>query len=143
MLIPGACHCGNLSFVVDWQPDPTQIPARGCTCSFCVKHGAVWTSSGAATLNVTVRRPSLVSRYAFGTRTAEFHVCATCGAVPVATCRIDDRLYAVVNVNAFDHLDPALLHRTSSAVGEEDRNTRLARRKRNWFGTVDYVELDG
>jgi len=28
MLISGSCHCGNVSFTLDWQPDPTEIPAR-------------------------------------------------------------------------------------------------------------------
>jgi hypothetical protein len=44
MLISGRCHCGNISFALDWQPEPSEIPARACTCSFCAKHGGVWTS---------------------------------------------------------------------------------------------------
>ena len=44
MLITGRCHCGNISFALDWQPEPTDIPARACSCSFCTKHGGVWTS---------------------------------------------------------------------------------------------------
>jgi hypothetical protein len=38
-----------------------------------VKHGGVWTSCPAGSLRATVRQVSLVSRYAFGTKTAEFH----------------------------------------------------------------------
>ena len=44
MLIHGKCHCGNISFSLTWEPDPGEIPARACTCSFCTKHGGVWTS---------------------------------------------------------------------------------------------------
>jgi hypothetical protein len=44
MLISGRCHCGNISFALDWRPEPSEIPARACTCSFCAKHGGVWTS---------------------------------------------------------------------------------------------------
>jgi hypothetical protein len=32
MLINGACHCGNISFALDWLPTPTEIPARACGC---------------------------------------------------------------------------------------------------------------
>ena len=86
------------------------------------------------------KEPSLVSRYAFGTRTAEFHTCARCGVVPVVTCRIDDRLYAVVNVNAFENVDPSLLNRVPSSFDGEGTDSRLARRKRNWIGDVRFKE---
>ena len=61
MRIHGRCHCGNIAFVLDWAPDPAQIPARACTCSFCVKHGGVWTSSPDASLSLLVEDAKLVS----------------------------------------------------------------------------------
>jgi hypothetical protein len=79
LLIHGKCHCGNISFSLAWEPDPAEIPARACGCSFCTKHGGVWTSNPNGALKVAVKDPSLVSRYAFGTRTAEFHTCTRCG----------------------------------------------------------------
>ena len=88
MLIRGGCHCGNIGFDLTWDPDPAEIPARACTCSFCTRHGGVWTSNPAAKLSVRVRDASALSRYAFGTGTADFLVCARCGVVPVATCVI-------------------------------------------------------
>ena len=93
MLIRGKCHCGNISFSLAWDPDPAQIPARACGCSFCVKHGGVWTSNPAGALVVEVRDRSLVSAYEFGTRTARFHVCTRCGVVPVVTSRIEGRVH--------------------------------------------------
>ncbi len=35
-MIPGRCHCGNISFSLAWEPEPAQIPARACGCSFCL-----------------------------------------------------------------------------------------------------------
>jgi hypothetical protein len=140
MLILGKCHCGNISFSLTWQPDPAEIPARACTCSFCSKHGGVWTSNPSGALEVVVKDPALVSRYAFGTKTAEFHICARCGVVPVVTSRIDDRLYAVVSVNAFEDVAQALLRRASASFDGEGNESRLARRKRNWIGNVKYIE---
>ena len=138
MLIHGRCHCGNITFALAWEPDPLEIPARTCTCSFCRKHGGVWTSNPAASLSVRLGDPSLVSEYTFGTRTAQFHVCARCGIVPVVTSRIDDRLYAVVSVNAFEAVNPALLHHAPASFDGEDEQARLARRKKNWIGNVEF-----
>ena len=136
MLIHGKCHCGNIRFSLTWEPDPTEIPARACTCSFCVKHGGVWTSNPGGALAVVVNDPAAVSKYAFGTRTADFHICARCGVVPVVTSLIDGHLYAVVSVNAFEGVDPSLLRRTSASFDSEGEDTRLARRKRNWIADV-------
>lgn len=143
MLIQGKCHCGNISFSLSWAPDPAEIPARACTCSFCVKHGGVWTSNPEGALKVVVKDPSLVSRYAFGTRTAEFHICARCGIVPVVTSTIDDHLYAVVSVNAFEGVDPSLLRRAPASFDGEGSDSRLARRKRNWIADVKFIETHG
>ena len=140
MLIQGKCHCGNISFSLAWEPDPAEIPARACGCSFCTKHGGVWTSNPTVALEVVVKDPSLVHQYAFGTRTADFHICARCGIVPVATSRIDGHTYAVVSVNAFEGVDQSLLRRVPTNFDGEGNETRLARRKRNWIANVRFIE---
>ena len=139
-MIRGRCHCGNISFSLTWEPDPVEIPARACTCSFCTKHGGVWTSNPGGTLEVVVEDASLVSKYAFGTRTAEFHTCARCGIVPVVTSRIDDRLYAVVSVNAFEGVDHSRIRRAPASFDGEGEDSRLARRKRSWIANVRFIE---
>jgi hypothetical protein len=138
MLIPGACHCGNLRFTLEWRPAPTEIPARACGCSFCQKHGGVWTSCPQGVLEVRVRDPQQVQRYAFGTRTADFHVCRTCGVVPVVTSEIAGHLYAVVSVNAMEGLDAALVRRAPASFEAESEAARLARRARNWIADVRF-----
>jgi hypothetical protein len=140
MLIQGKCHCGNIAFSFTWEPDPAEIPARACDCSFCTKHGGVWTSNPGGALEVTVKHPSLVSKYTFGTRTAEFHICARCGIVPVVTSRIEERVYAVVSVNAFEGIEPSLLRRVPASFDGEGEETRLARRKRNWIRNVRFIQ---
>lgn len=139
MRITGSCHCGNIAFTLDWQPEPTEIPARACGCSFCVKHGGVWTSCPAGHLRVTIRRPDRVVPYEFGTKTAQFHICKDCGIVPVVTSQIAGELYAVVSVNAFDNVDAALLKRSPASFDGESGGDRLARRQRNWIGSVEFV----
>ena len=143
MRISGSCHCGNITFSLDWRPEPAEIPARACSCSFCLKHGGLWTSCPTGSLRITIRQPGLVSRYSFGTRTAEFQVCSSCGVVPVVTSRIDGRLYAVVSVNAFQDVDPALLKRAAARYDGESESARLARRKLNWIADVEVQAGNG
>ena len=140
MLIKGSCHCGNISFVLDWRPDPVEIPARACTCSFCTKHGGIWTSNPSAALRVRIEDAAATSRYAFGTGTASFHTCSRCGVVPVVTSEIDGRLHAVVSVNAFEDLDRSLLKAAPVSFEDETQASRLERRKRGWIADVRFVE---
>ena len=139
-LINGKCHCGNVAFELEWEGDQPEIPARACGCSFCVKHGGIWTSNPNARLRVVVRDAALVSKYAFGTRTATFHVCSRCGAVPLVTSEIAGHLYAVVSVNAFENVDESWLRRGAASFEGEEVETRLARRRRNWIADVRFIE---
>ena len=138
MLIRGKCHCGNIAFSLTWDPDPKEIPARVCDCTFCQKHGGVWTSNPHGALEVKIQDASKISTYAFGTETAQFHICARCGVVPVVTCTLDGRLYAVVNANAFDNVDPSMVRKAPITFEGEEMGSRLARRKRNWIADVSF-----
>ena len=139
MAIQGKCHCGNISFSLDWEDEPAEIPARACDCTFCRKHGGLWTSSPAASLEVAIRDPARVSKYEFGTRTATFHVCTACGVVPVVTSEIEGRVYAVVSVRAFEGVEPARIRAASASFDGEDVGSRLGRRQRNWIRSVKFV----
>ena len=139
MLISGSCHCGNIAFELLWEPEPAEIPARACTCTFCTKHGGVWTSCRTGSLSVTIADPAQVSRYAFGTRTAQFHICSRCGVVPLVTSDIDGKTYAVVSVNVFQDVDRSLLKHAPVTFDAEDEPSRLARRKRNWIPNVRFA----
>lgn len=143
MLITGQCHCGRISFTLDWWPEPERIPARACTCSFCRKHGGLWTSCPTGALEVRMKDAAGVQRYAFGTRTAVFHVCGDCGVVPVVTSEIGGRVYAVVSVRAFDNVDPAMLQQAEVSFEGEEQEDRLARRQRNWIPEVRFVDIAG
>jgi len=140
MLIQGRCHCGNIAFTLDWHPSPDAIPARACTCSFCTRHGGVWTSCRDGSLLVNVADPERVSQYAFATGTATFHVCSRCGVVPVVTSEIDSRCYAVVNVNTFEDVDASMLRCSTISFDDESGSTRMDRRKRDWIARVEFPD---
>ena len=134
--IEGRCHCGNIAFVLRWPGESPRIPARACGCTFCTKHGGVWTSRPDAELDARIADASAVSRYRFGTASADFLVCSRCGVVPLVTSEIEGRLYAVVNVNTFENVDPASIDRASARFDGEEAGPRLARRQRNWIARV-------
>ncbi len=140
--IEGGCHCGNIRFTFHWPGGPGPIPVRACGCAFCTKHGGVWTSHPEGRLGVRVRDAGSLGRYRFGTATADFHVCATCGVVPLVSSEIDGRAYAVVNVNCFENVDAAELDRAPADFEGESTEHRLARRKRNWIGEVAFEVAD-
>ena len=134
--IHGSCHCGNICITFDWpEPGPT-IPVRACGCALCTKHRAVWTSHPDGRFDLRITDDSRVTRYRFGTKTADFHVCSTCGVVPIATCIIEGVRYAVVNVNTFDGVDRSQLVEAPRDFEGETTEARLARRHRSWTPEV-------
>ena len=140
MLIPGRCQCGNISFILEWLPDPIEIPARACSCSFCTTHAGVWTSCPAGKLQVQIRNSALVNKHRFATETAQFHVCRRCGDVPVVTSQIDGQVFAVINTNALQGIAPALLKPQSASFDGESVEARMARRRQHWIADVVMTE---
>jgi hypothetical protein len=84
-----------------------------------------------------IRDELQVSKYRFGTGTADFFVCSRCGAVPFVTSEINGCLYAVVNVNTFEGVDRSVLQPSVSDFDGEDTTSRLARRARTWIPHVE------
>jgi len=134
--INATCHCGNIRFILRWPEPKSGIHVRMCGCTFCQKHAGAWTSHQNAELAVEIRDPSLVSKYNFGTKTADFFVCSVCGVVPFVLSEIDNNQYAVVNVNTFENVDSLSLSGSSTDFDGEDTESRLQRRKRNWIPNV-------
>jgi len=140
MDLAGSCHCANISFSLQWPGEAAEIPARSCGCTFCVKHGGVWTSHPQARLAVRISSAGDVARYNFGTGTADFLVCARCGVAPLVISRIEGATYAVVNVNTFDGVERARLRSQPASFEGEDVQSRLDRRRRNWIADVVLTE---
>ena len=87
-------------------------------------------------LAIQIEDRSLVSKYRFGTKTADFFVCSVCGVVPFVVCDIDENSYAVVNVNALEKTPGFSLSSSSTDFDGEDAGSRLERRQRNWIPVV-------
>jgi len=139
--IDGSCHCGNIRVTFDRPDSAPAITARACGCTLCTKHGAAWTSQPDGRFYLRIADDSRVARYRFGTKTADFHICLTCGVIPIVTCTIDGIRYAVFNINTFDDLDRSQLVETATNFEGETTENRLARRRRNW--TPEVVDGEG
>ncbi len=134
--IGGACHCRNIRFVLLWPESEVDIPIRKCGCIFCQKRGGSWTSHRCAELAAEIGDLSSVSKYQFGTKTADFYVCSVCGVAPFVLSEIDNTQYAVVNVNSFENIDISSFSSSSTNFDGEDTGSRLERRQRNWIPNV-------
>ena len=134
--IEGSCHCRNMRFVLMWPDASLEIQERKCGCTFCQKHSGAWTSHRDAELIVEIDDHSSVSKYQFGTKTADFYLCSICGVVPFVLSDIEGKQYAVVNVNAFENARDLSLTSSSTNFDGEDSGTRLERRRRNWIRNV-------
>jgi hypothetical protein len=130
--IHASCHCGNIQVAFDWPGSGPTIPVRACGCRLCTKHRAAWTSHPDGRFYLRIADESRVTPYRFGTKTADFHVCLRCGAIPIVTCVIEGTRYAVFNVNTFDDVDRSELIETATNFDGETTENRLARRRRNW-----------
>ena len=137
--INGKCHCGNISYEFLWPEPGSRIPVRACSCTFCTKHGGVYTSHPDGQLTVQISNQNLAHQYSFGTKTAEFHICTECGAVPFVTSTIKGKVYAVVNVNTFEGVDRAELDSSVTDFDGESVGDRLERRKKKWISQVTII----
>src|SRR5262249_20228478 len=135
----GGCHCGNVAYTLRWASDSGLVLAR-CSCTFCTKHGAIYTAHRNAALSVTVKDADALIRYEFDTKTAYCYFCARCCVYLFATSKIDGREYAVINANSMkDFVAPSNI----KAMNFEGETTasRLARRSRTWIGDITIVEV--
>jgi hypothetical protein len=135
-IIEGGCHCGIIRYRLSWPSEDKVIGARACGCSFCRPRRATYTSHPEARLEAVIADETLLSRYRFGTLTADFFVCRRCGGMTFAVSEIDGRDYAVVNVFTFDRAEAMDFDVSSTDFDGETVENRLQRRARNWIPNV-------
>jgi hypothetical protein len=131
----GSCHCGNVHFTLLTQQNEESLAPRRCDCTMCRRHGASWISDPEGVLEIQYRDLAHLSAYQFGHATSRWIVCARCGVLAAAICKIDGRLRAVVRSQAMiDHTFSA--PEINTHFGDESIESRLARRAKTWIGSV-------
>jgi hypothetical protein len=87
-------------------------------------------------LEVETNPGSPPRRYRFGTKTAEFLFCCSCGVTLAALCATGDGIKAVLNINTLDESDTLDFERVDSNFEGETVSARIDRRTANWIGNV-------
>src|SRR5262249_20324844 len=90
------CHCGALTARYQTDLAPTRWSVRADQCSFCRAHGAAMTSDPAGALEFAATDPTRLSRYRFGTQTADFLLCGHCGIFIGGTMTHQGRRFGVL-----------------------------------------------
>ncbi len=128
----GCCHCGAIAVAFEGARSINEMALRQCSCGFCTRHRARYTSDPDGRLTIIEQREKSLHRYRFGTRTADFLLCRHCGSYLAAVCEIEGRLLAVFNVNNFDGADSLDEHPETMSFAGESVAERLARRAGSW-----------
>jgi len=136
--IEGRCHCGNIHYELAWPASEFPLTVRECSCTFCQKHGALYTSHPQSQLFINVDNNEQLTRYRFGHETADFVLCGRCGSLMFAICPLDGNDYAVINANNFENLTSQEMIHSVTNFDEEDIDGRLRRRKKNWTPSVTF-----
>jgi hypothetical protein len=135
-LLTGSCHCAANRYRLEWPAGIRALPARRCGCTFCTRFNGTWTSHPEAGLEIRESAEFPLTRYRFGTATADFLFCSRCGVALAVLCEIAERTYAVVNVNTLNARDEIDFERSDSEFDGESRDRRLERRAQRWIGRV-------
>jgi hypothetical protein len=123
----GACHCGAIAVRFETEIAADVLDVRADQCGFCRRHGAKTVSDPAGKLRLSFREEA-VGRYRFGTRSADFLVCRTCGDYVAAAIEG----FGVLNVVAADIRILAARPARPVTYDDETAEERLARRRARW-----------
>jgi hypothetical protein len=122
----GGCHCGALRLRLDTE---RPLAPRACRCGFCRRHNVRMVSdpNGAAELMLGAEAQT----YRFGTSATDFLICRRCGVYVGAVAELDGRIFATLNLNAFDDPRRDLAAMPVSYDGETPE-ARAVRRRAKW-----------
>ncbi|MGA7966866.1 MAG: hypothetical protein WCB49_13450 [Gammaproteobacteria bacterium] len=137
--IHGACHCGNLSFVIHTRMPLENIRARACDCSFCCIHAARNWSDPDGTAVIRVNDAGHLHKYRFALRTADFYICTTCGTYLGAVLSDERGAWSTLNLR----LAKISVEEEIASYGSENADDRIDRRKRDWTPTEIHLGAAG
>jgi hypothetical protein len=128
----GRCHCGAVGFEYRTAKPVGDWPVRACQCSFCVKHGAAYTSDPAGSVRFVHEEASMLSHYRFGQETADFAFCGRCGGYLGAVTEEEGRTLMVINLRSLDPQPEGLPTPQPMSYEGESRDDRDTRRASRW-----------
>jgi hypothetical protein len=110
-------------------------------CSFCRSHGTITVSDPAGQADIRAADWSLVERYRFGSRTADYLLCRRCGVYIGAVCETATGVRSVINTRCLT--DRAAFTRIPMQPDYDAETTevRLGRRAANWMPAVLHLAV--
>jgi hypothetical protein len=130
-----SCHCGSIRIRFEsTQP----LRPRACGCGFCRRHGARSVSDPDGSVLLQLSAPPLVYRFASGS--ADYLLCATCGAYAGAASRMGGRDLITLNLNLFEDADAPEAEPVS--YEGESAESKARRRAARWTPLIVEGEYD-
>ena len=134
----GACNCGHIKIELTLTRPIQDYTARTCDCSFCHEYGPQYVSDPEGLLTIRSANWDQVTKYRFGSETAQFIICSSCKTFVAATSKIGSQLYAVTN--ALSLQDGHDLRTQMVDFEGETVEERLSRRHTTWTPAVEISE---
>ena len=132
----GGCHCGYIRVRVRLTTPLAGMTVRSCACSFCRSHGTRTVSDPAGHAELRASDWSLVAKYRFGSRTADYLLCRRCGVYVGAVCETPSGARAVINTLCLSDRAAFVQEPARTDHNGETVEERLARREANWMPVV-------
>jgi len=132
----GGCHCGALAFEFSTARPPRDSRVVARMNSFCRAHAALSTSDPAGSIAFFERKPVSLHIYQFGTRSADFLICAHCGVYVGARMQSPSGRFAIINVRALKPIPEGLQEAQPMNYEGESLEGRAARREQRWSPLV-------
>jgi len=135
-IIEGSCHCGNINYCFEVDKPLSHLSVRACTCSFCIKQGAIYTSDPEGKLRINIKEAENIKKYQFASRLTAFIFCQVCGVMPLSVIETDGNIFAVINIRTSNvNLDEVSVQTVD--FGEEFVGESLKRRASRWIPVVE------
>lgn len=128
----GRCHCGAIGFSFQTALPVARWSVRACQCEFCRSHGAFTTTDPAGRLAFHAQEASLLQRYRFGLRTADFLLCSRCGAYIGAQIETRQGAFGTINTLVIVPAPAGLPAALPADYDSESPSDRIARRQQRW-----------
>ena len=128
-IYPGGCRCGNVAVAFETGVAPETMQVRECQCSFCLSHGAAYTTDPRGSVTIRILDKSKVNRYEFTglEKSAGFLCCTECGVYVGAVADSEGRTFAAINIRWIPDLAgriTAAIPMDYSAESKEDSRQR-------------------
>ena len=129
----GACHCGTIEVALILSKPAAEMRVRACQCSFCLRRGTRTVADPGGLARLSAPSAGQLVQYRFGSKTASYLICRSCGTYVAAVLETGNRRLAVINVAGLAVAE--FRDRTGDAVDYDGETVaaRIARREANWM----------